>query len=172
MNDCEFCELRKSEDKIYEDDKVFAVLPIKGANSGEVLLLTKEHYPIIENVPDYIIARMGVLSNKISMAIFEAIKVQGTNIIISNGVAAGQKMPHFSMRVVPRTINDGLNLDWNSKQLTEEEMSTVELKLKEQTKKIGAFEKEKKEPEKLDRKIEKLSKEKEDYLIRQLIRIP
>lgn len=172
MNECLFCELKESEDKIYEDEKVVAVLLKKAANPGEVLIIPREHYPIMEQVPDYVVAHMGVLSNKISMAIFEAMKVQGTNILISNGVAAGQKMPHFSIRIVPRMLNDGLSLNWNPKQLTEEEMSTVELKLKEETKNIGAFEKEKKEPEKIERKAEKLSKEREDYLIRQLTRIP
>lgn len=172
MNDCQFCELNESEDKIYEDEKVVAVLLRKAANPGEVLLVPKEHYPIVEQVPDYVVAHMGILSNKISMAIFESMKVQGTNIIISNGIAAGQSIPHFSIRIIPRLINDGLNLTWKPKQLTEEEMSTIELMLKEQTKDIGAFEKEKKEPEKVERETEKLSKEKEDYLIRQLTRIP
>ena len=172
MNECQFCELKESEDKIYEDEKVFAVILRKAANPGEVLLLPKEHYPIMEQVPDYVVAHMGVLSNKISMAIFEAMKVQGTNILIANGVAAGQNMPHFSIRVIPRLINDGLDLNWKPKQLTEEEMSTIELKLKEQNKNMGAFEKEKKEPEKVEREVEKLSKEREDYLIRQLTRIP
>ena len=105
------------------------------------------------------------------MAVFEILQAKGTNILIQNGVAAGQKTNHFMVHIIARKENDGLDFQWQSKQLNEEEMSTIELKLKEGTKGIGNFEKEEKKPVKIDKEIERIDKE-ENYLIKQLNRIP
>jgi len=123
--------------KIYEDDSTLAVLDVNGASPGHCFVMPKNHYPILEQVPDDELAHMFSISNKISGAIFEGLKVQGTNIFARNGIPAGQTVAHFMLNVIPRDENDGINLQWKSKQLSEEEMSTVELKLKEQIKNTG-----------------------------------
>ena len=62
---------------------------------------------------------------------------------------------------------------WQPKQLSEEEMSTVELKLKDECKNIGAFEKEKPKPKELPRPEEvKEAEEEINYLLKQLKRMP
>src|SRR3989338_5285393 len=104
--------------------------------------MPKNHYPILEQVPDIEIGRLFQASNKISSAIFESLGVQGTNIFVANGIPAGQTVAHFTINVIPRKENDGINLQWQPKQLNEEEISTIELKLKEQTKNMGLFEEE------------------------------
>jgi ribosomal protein S13 len=70
--------------------------------------------------------------------------------------------------------NDGINFEWVPKQMNEEEMSTIELKIKEQISVVGNFEEEKKEPINLDNKIKTISafSDKEDYLIKSLRKIP
>ena len=50
-------------------------------------------------------------------------------------------------------------------------MSTVELKVKESMSTVGYFEKEKKEPIKMDKEPEVLS-DQEDYLVKSLRRVP
>src|SRR3989344_3953125 len=123
--------------KIYEDEFAMAVLDVNGANPGHCFVMPKNHYPIIEQVPDAEIGRLFQVSNKISSAIFESLGVQGTNIFVANGVPAGQTVAHFTINVIPRKENDGVNLQWQPRQLSEEEISTVELKLKEQAKNIA-----------------------------------
>ena len=51
-------------------------------------------------------------------------------------------------------------------------MSTVELILKEEAANIGEFQKEEKKAEEVKKKIEQLPSDDENYLIRQLRRIP
>ena len=70
---------------------------------------------------------------------------QGTNIFVSNGVSAGQSVAHFTVNVIPRKEGDNVNLEWKPIQLSEEEMSTAELKIKEVTKDMGAEKQEKRE---------------------------
>lgn len=178
MTDCLFCKAVKGKtklEKIYEDKKAIAAMHPAPASLGHVLVFPKTHYQIVEQIPDYEIASLFKLVNKLSSAVFEALGVKGTNIIIQNGVAAGQEIPHVCIHIIPRDDNDNINLLWKPKQLNEEEMSTVELKLKEGTKDIGSFEtEEKKAPVKIEEKTEKLKQTEkgENYLIKQLERIP
>lgn len=177
---CIFCETVKGKtklQKIYEDETFVAVLHPTPAAKGHILVFTKKHYPIVEQIPDYELGDLFKKVNKLSVASFEGVKAAGSNIIIQNGVAAGQRTPHICVNIIPRVDNDGLNFLWQPKQLTEEEMSTIELKVKEETEKIGGFEKEqKREPVKIEEKREKIAEkegdEEENYLIKQLGRIP
>ena len=173
---CVFCQAAKGKaklEKVYEDDKIIAVLHPRPAAKGHVLVFSKKHYNILEQIPDFELGEIFKKINKISIAAFEGVKAQGTNIIIQNGIAAGQEVPHVSVHIIPRNENDGLNFQWQPKQLTEEEMSTVELTLKKEAESIGGFQKEeKKAPVKLDKKAEKLKDDEENYLIKKLTRIP
>src|SRR3989339_1168365 len=126
--------------KVYEDGLIMAVLDVNGANPGHCFVMPKNHYPIIEQVPNAEIGKLFQVSNKISTAIFESLGAQGTNIFVANGVPAGQTVAHFTINVIPRKENDGINLQWQTKQLSEEEMSTVELKIKEEIGSIGVGE--------------------------------
>ena len=158
--------------KVYEDDLVMAVLDVNGSNPGHCFVMPKNHYPIIEQVPDPEIGKLFQVSNRISTAIFESLGAQGTNIFVANGIPAGQTVAHFTINVIPRKENDGINLQWQPKQLSEEEMSTVELKLKEQSKNIGNFEREKKIAKVAASKPVEISGEEEEFFSRQLRRLP
>ena len=177
MTDCEFCAIIGGDfesEEIYQDEKVVAVLHLKPAAPGHVLLFTKEHFPIIEQVPDFIVGHAFTVANKLSTAIFESLGVQGTNIIIENGTAAGQSIAHFSVHIIPRNENDGLKLDWQPAKPGKEEMEIAHYQIKEQADTIhpSGFEKEKvvvEEP------VEEKKEEKHGehaHLLKQVTRIP
>jgi len=178
---CLICQIvgnRVPAYKIYEDDLVLAVLDVNGSNPGHCFVIPKNHYPIIEQVPDAELSNLFSVANKISGAIFENLKVQGTNIFVANGIPAGQTVAHFLINVIPRQENDGINLQWKPKHLTEEEMSTVELKLKESIQNVGVGKIEdtgipKAIPEKAEQPIQSISDDgEEDYISKQMRRIP
>jgi histidine triad (HIT) family protein len=151
--DCIMCQAvsdRIPTFKIYEDEKAAAFLSERAASVGHVIIVPKQHFPILEGTPDYIAGHLLVVANKISMALFEAFGAQGTNIIIQNGVAAGQDTPHLMVHVIARLPDDRLNFQWQTRQLSEEQMSTIELSIKDRAKSIGNFEKEKPKPVNLD----------------------
>ena len=157
--------------KVYEDDLVMAVLDVNGSNPGHCFVMPKNHYPIIEQIPDNEVRRLFQVSNKISSAIFEGLGVQGTNIFVANGVPAGQTVAHFTINVIPRKENDGVNLQWQPRQLSEEEISTVELKLKEQAKNI-APEEEKTAKIHEQKPTPVIDEEEDEYFTRQMRRLP
>jgi len=173
---CQIVEGRIPSKRVYEDDAILAVLDVNGANPGHCFVMPKDHIPIIEQVPDPQIEKIFNVANKISTAVFDALQVQGTNIFVANGIPAGQMVAHFMVNVIPRFENDGINLQWEPKQLSEEEISTVELKLKEQTENIGGFQKEEKKEkvsaEKLHNAPGTAEDEDDDYFSTQLRRIP
>jgi len=159
--------------KIYEDDICMAILDVNGAIPGHSFIIPKNHYPIIEQVPDEEMGHLFTVSNKISGAIFENLQVQGTNIFVRNGIPAGQQVAHFMINVIPRKENDNINLQWPTKQLSEEEMSTIELKLKDQIGSIGVSKQTtKKEKILAIPKHEPILDEEDDYFISQINRIP
>jgi histidine triad (HIT) family protein len=110
---CIFCHIaagRVASRKVYEDDKVVAVLDINPGNPGHVLLIPKEHFVIMPQIPEDILQHMGMVAKGISHAQLRALKAQGTNIFVANGVAAGQRAQHFMMHVIPRTEKDAVGL--------------------------------------------------------------
>ncbi|MBR9699886.1 HIT domain-containing protein [Candidatus Woesearchaeota archaeon] len=168
MADCVICKIIKGEvpaKKIYEDDDILAFLDVNGAAEGHTFVVPKHHYPIFEQVPDPLVGRLFSVSNKISTALFETLNVQGTNLFVTNGVSAGQSVAHFVINIIPRKEGDGINLQWQTRQLSEEEMSTVELKLKDGAAHVGVTESE----DVIEKPIEKrkvVSGREEDYLWR------
>ena len=169
---CDIIEGKIPSKKVYEDELAVAVIDINGANPGHCFVIPKNHYPIIEQVPDNEIARLFQVSNKVSSAIFDSLGAQGTNIFVANGIPAGQTIAHVTINVIPRKTNDGISFQWQPKQLDEEEISTVELKLKEQTKNIGHFEKEEKKEKIQAPKPVPLSEEEDEYFSFQMRRLP
>ena len=174
MDKCILCQIvtgRLPSKKLYEDMDIIAVLDINGANIGHTFVMPKEHHTILEQVPPEIISKTFNIANKVSKALFEALNIQGTNLFVSNGVAAGQMVAHFMVNVIPRKEDDGINLQWKPKQLNEEEMSTIELQLKNASIPV---------PELADKKIKKpagvpeetLITGEDNYLLRQIRRIP
>ncbi|MEM4246800.1 MAG: HIT family protein [Candidatus Woesearchaeota archaeon] len=170
---CAICDLLKEKKgMLFEDEQIAILLAPKPAVPGHIILAPKTHAAILEQVPDFMIGKMFDKANKVSIAVFEALGAEGTNIIVNNGIAAGQSVNHFLINVIPRRENDNLNILWQPKQLSEEEMSTIELQLKEESKGIGVFEKEKEKPKEEKKPEEIKEEEEENYLLKQLERLP
>jgi len=166
MAECKLCKVYEDKNlldilKIYEDDICVGVLSKKPASICHVMVYPKRHATILEQVGDNESEHMFAVCNKISQAMFESINIQGTNIFIQNGAAAGQDDNHFCMHIIARRENDGLKLNWEPRQLSEEEMSTVELSYKQMTQGV-VFEKEKAEKKETDAVSAQKKEEKKD----------
>ncbi|MBI2660465.1 HIT domain-containing protein [Candidatus Woesearchaeota archaeon] len=129
---CIFCQIvagKIQSRKVYEDDKVVAILDINPANPGHVLLLTKEHYSIMPQLPDDEVAHIFMVAKSLSNSMLRGIEVQGTNIIVANGVAAGQRAQHFMVHVIPRKEKDGIEFVLPQNPMQQSEIESVGNKL-------------------------------------------
>jgi len=104
MEDCIFCKIVKGEIpcyKVYEDDKVFAFLDINPLSEGHTLVLSKEHYVNVLDVPEDIYAHMGRIVKRIAKKIDEKYKPEGILINQNNGRRAGQEIDHIHVHIKP-----------------------------------------------------------------------
>ncbi|MEM3154859.1 MAG: HIT family protein [Candidatus Woesearchaeota archaeon] len=110
---CVFCHIASGKipaKKVYDDDKVAAVLDINPAASGHILLVPKRHVAIMPQMSDDLVSHLGMVAKQLSHALIRALKVEGTSIFVANGVAAGQRAPHFLLHVIPRKQDDNIAL--------------------------------------------------------------
>jgi len=108
---CIFCKIIKGEipsKKVYEDEKCVGILDINPASEGHVLILPKEHFQILPQIPEDLINHLFVVSKEISHSVLQAFGAKGTNIFVANGAVAGQRAPHFMVHVFQRTEGDGI----------------------------------------------------------------
>jgi len=168
---CIFCHIvsgRTSSKKIYEDDKALAILDINPANLGHILLLPKEHYTILPQIPDDIVEHLFMVTKALSHTALRALQCQGTTIFIANGVAAGQKAQHFMIHIIPRFDDDNIGLDLPENKFDKTDIETVRTRLvknidktlgvKPKEKKIKEVKKEKIIPKVMEAEFEEVTK--------------
>jgi histidine triad (HIT) family protein len=107
MNDgsCIFCRIVRKQAPascVYEDEKVMAFLDVRPLNEGHTLVIPKEHYDTIFEIPEELIAYLHRIVKRVSFAVKKAAKADGISIFQQNGKAAGQEIFHLHVHVVPR----------------------------------------------------------------------
>ena len=168
---CQYCNIVEGKEPaaiLYEDNELLVVVRDSVITPGQITVFSRQHYPTLETVPDEILQRAAVLANKVSIAVFESLGSKGTNILIKNGLGAGQNIPHFGLEIIPRQDGDNLNLQWPARQLAEEEMDTTYLILKEEIGSLLNIGKQKVEEPKQQIVAEQVKEEKgkENYLLK------
>lgn len=116
-DDCIFCKILKGDIPsfcIYENDDFKVILDRFPAAKGHVLILPKEHYQDLFELPEGISKQIYPLAQKIASAIKGALGADGINIVQNNGEAAGQSVFHFHMHIVPRYDGDKVILNKTS----------------------------------------------------------
>ncbi|HVO36906.1 MAG TPA: HIT family protein [Candidatus Acidoferrum sp.] len=102
---CTFCRIVRNEEeasRIYEDENVVAFLDDRPVNEGHTLVIPKEHYENIYEIPDEQIAYLFKIVKKVAQAIAEGEEAGGISIVQNNGKAAHQNIFHFHVHIIPR----------------------------------------------------------------------
>ncbi|MBW3015690.1 HIT family protein [Candidatus Woesearchaeota archaeon] len=168
MSDCLYCEYMNTANVLYADEIAVAVLNPKPAVPGHIIVIPKKHYTILEDVPENELEHLFTVANKLGSLVFEVLGANGTNIVVNNGVEASQEVPHFAIHVIPRKEGDGLDFRWKAEQAKPDDLEETELFLKDG---LSGKEPVEKEEETAD-EVEKIEGGKDNYLIKQLERIP
>lgn len=133
-SNCIFCKISAGEipsKTIYEDEEFRVILDISPAAKGHALIIPKEHYANIYEIPEDVAARVMILAKRLAAHMTEVLKCDGFNIVQNNGEVAGQTVFHFHMHLIPRYENDGNEekLCWNHLELSQEELEELCQKL-------------------------------------------
>jgi histidine triad (HIT) family protein len=102
---CEFCKIVRNEvsaSRIYEDERVMAFLDIRPLNEGHTLVIPKEHYETIYNVPEEEIGHLFKIVRRVATAVKKAVNAEGITISQHNEKAAGQDIFHLHVHIIPR----------------------------------------------------------------------
>ncbi|MDP3640178.1 MAG: HIT domain-containing protein [Nanoarchaeota archaeon] len=108
---CIFCTIISGKipsRKVYEDESSLAVLDIRPAAKGHILILPKEHYAILPQVPEKEIAHLFSVAKHLSQVTLQSLRSDGTTLFIANGPVAGQQAQHVMLHLIPRKEGDGL----------------------------------------------------------------
>ena len=128
---CKIANNKIPSTKIYEDKDVLAILDIRPASryGGHVLLMPKEHYELIIDVPDDILKKLAKSIKKVSKALLKF--GQGLNILQNNERIAGQAIPHVHFHLIPRFPNDGVTVEkWVANEYQQGEAEKIASKIK------------------------------------------
>lgn len=126
--DCIFCKIAKGEipsATLYEDEDFRVMLDIGPASLGHALILPKQHYANIYELPDELAAKVFVLAKKTARALQKGLHLEGLNVLQNNGTLAGQTVFHFHMHLIPRYQGDELGLSWKPGELKDEERNAL-----------------------------------------------
>lgn len=125
---CIFCKIIGGEIpsfKIYEDSKVYAFLDINPVNAGHTLVVPKEHYVVLPQMPDALATHLMKVVKYLSGAIFEMTGAHGINVFQNNGAAAGQEVPHVHVHIIPRFQDDKAIGEWKRNQIEPEKLKQM-----------------------------------------------
>ncbi len=101
---CIFCKIANKEIEsfvVYEDEKVMAFLDIRPLSKGHTLVIPKEHYENVLEMPSDI-AKDLTNAVKIVCEKLKKLGAEGFNIITNVNKVAGQEIMHAHIHVIPR----------------------------------------------------------------------
>lgn len=118
---CIFCKIVQKKAPasiVYEDKKVMAFMSIQPINVGHTLVIPKNHYENIYEIPEEEIAQVYRGVKKITKAVQASVNAEGIRIIQNNGKVAGQVIFHMHVHIIPMYHNSS----WKHPQTRESKM--------------------------------------------------
>ena len=125
---CIFCKIIAGEipsHTIYEDEKYKVILDVGPATKGHALILPKNHYENLYELPEADAAEVFKLAKKMMIHMTDKLRCDGFNIVQNNGETAGQTVYHFHMHLIPRYKNDGEILKYIAGEPSQEELAQI-----------------------------------------------
>ena len=102
---CVFCGLVRSEGSrsvVYDDARVLGFLDHRPISEGHTLVIPKQHYANIFQIPDEDAAHLFKVVKKLAAAVRTGMKADGISLVQNNGRAANQIVFHLHVHVIPR----------------------------------------------------------------------
>ena len=106
---------------IYKDEDAVAFLDINPLRLGHTLLITKEPYTWMTDVPEELVGKMFIKAKRIMIAIKKALDCDYVEIIVM-----GKDVPHFHIHLIPRMLIEEARVwDHQKYESTEQEMEYI-----------------------------------------------
>jgi histidine triad (HIT) family protein len=134
LSDCSFCAVAAGAEAahvVYEDEATIAFLDKRPLFHGHTLLIPREHYVTLADLPEELVGPLFANAQLLSVAVVEAMGAVGSFVALNNIVS--QSVPHLHVHIVPRRPKDGLRgFFWpRTKYEDEAEMRAVAAQVRE-----------------------------------------
>ncbi len=126
-DDCIFCKLANGvfeTNTLYEDDQFRVIFDASPATKGHVLVIPKEHYANVFEIPEDLLADGYKVAKKVATVLKEVTGCDGINILQNNGEVAGQTVFHLHIHIIPR-YEKGEMVQWNPGELDEAAVAEI-----------------------------------------------
>lgn len=131
-DNCIFCKIANGDipsKTLYEDEKYRVILDLGPATKGHALILPKDHYANLYELPENAAAEVMKLAKKMASLMTDKLGCDGFNLVQNNGEVAGQTVFHFHMHLIPRYQDDGQKIGWKPGEPTQEELEEIRHKI-------------------------------------------
>lgn len=128
-DNCIFCKISNGEiasTTIYEDEAFRVILDLAPATRGHALILPKNHYADLFQLPEDTARDAIALAKKMGAVMVDRLQADGFNLVQNNGEAAGQTVFHFHLHMIPRYKNDNQKIDWEKGSPDSDELQAVQ----------------------------------------------
>ena len=106
MQACVFCEIvagRSPASVVYRDESCIAFMDICPINAGHLLVIPIEHATYLSDLNPHVGGVLFGVAQRLSAAVRKSgLKVEGINLLVADGEAAGQEVFHVHLHVLPR----------------------------------------------------------------------
>jgi len=110
---CTFCDIIHGAAEVsicYEDSRAIAFMDVQPVNNGHVLVVPREHYESITEVPPELALHLFKIAMDLGTAVRRVADTEAMNIVVNSGAAAGQDEPHYHVHLIPRREGDGFDI--------------------------------------------------------------
>ena len=110
---CVFCEIVHGTSPVswvYQDDTVVAFMDVQPITRGHMLVMPREHAVLITDINEAAAMRTFGVARWLAWVARRTLGASGVNLIVMDGEAAYQDVPHFHVHVIPRYPKDGFGL--------------------------------------------------------------
>lgn len=101
---CVFCRIIGGEEMVslvHEDERTIAFLDIQPMSRGHMLVVTKDHYPTLFDLPEELAAHCLAVARRLAPGLQKAMGAEALNVFSANGSAGGQDVMHFHLHLIP-----------------------------------------------------------------------
>ena len=125
---CIFCKIAAGDipsKTLYEDESFRVILDLGPATRGHALILPKDHYRNLFELPEGEAGKAIVLAKKMALQMRDKLGCDGLNLVQNNEETAGQTVFHFHMHLIPRYKGDAQAIGWKPGKPGEAELEEI-----------------------------------------------
>ncbi|MBW3013768.1 HIT domain-containing protein [Candidatus Woesearchaeota archaeon] len=164
---CKVCEaISKKENLVYEDDLV--VILMGETVEGHLKVYPKKHVQKVQELDEKEFNRLFTSASLASTMVFEALGGMQAGVGTNMMANSSSMTEHLCIDVVPRKMDDGLKLQWEPQELSEDDTKDASTRIKDKCDFIG---KEKPKQEVVEEKA-KSELDEEHPMVKHLRRVP